>query len=251
MAAIQLLHNPHMEHKENLCKSGQIDSLSLCTNQAQVTSLAEIVKEDYPLSIIRAKNEQGVETIAAHIVSKINYYLNAVDLKHSMNEAQVLLCAKFIIEEHPHLPLKAMDLFFDDAIKGKFGHHYNKMDIPTLMSWLKKFENIYFDMVEEQAYVSHQSTKGDNANFVDIYEKHKAECSEDKPVPMPDSFAKKHLMSEQQKVREKIKYKLMEKHYHTIRESLKLQGYEGIELFNETDKLLEQMVTTELKNKQL
>ena len=64
-----------MEHKENLCKSGQTDSLSLCTNQAQVTSLAEIVKEDYPLSIIRAKNEQGVETLAAHIVSKINYYL--------------------------------------------------------------------------------------------------------------------------------------------------------------------------------
>lgn len=245
MEAIKL--RQHNQHMENLCKSGQTDSLSLCTNQAQVTSLAEIVKEDYPLSIIRAKNEQGVETLAAHIVSKINYYLNAVDLKHSMNEAQVLLCAKFIIEEYPHLPLKAMDLFFDDAIKGKFGHHYNKMDIPTLMSWLKKFENIYFDMVEEQAYVSHQSTKGDNVNYVDIYEKHKSECIEDEPVPMPDSFAKKHLKHEQQKMRERIKYKLMQEHYANIRESLKLQGYEGIELFNETDKLLELMVSNEIK----
>lgn len=242
-----------MEHMENLCKSGQTDSLSLCTNQAQVTSLAEIVKEDYPLSIIRAKNEQGVETLAAHIVSKINYYLNAVDLKHSMNEAQVLLCAKFIIEEHPHLPLKAMDLFFDDAIKGKFGHHYNKMDIPTLMSWLKKFENIYFDMVEEQAYQAHQSTKGDNANYVDVYEKHKTECSEeDKPVPIPEHIAKKHFAQrEQQKMRDKIKFQLMNEHYANIRESLKLQGYEGIELFNETDRLLELMVSNKMKEQQL
>jgi hypothetical protein len=145
------------------------------------------VKEDYPLSIIRAKNEQGVETLAAHIVSKINYYLNAVDLKHSMNEAQVLLCAKFIIEEHPHLPLKAMDMFFDDAIKGKFGHHYNKMDIPTLMQWLQKFENTYFDMVEEQAYQAHQSTKGDKVNFRALIEEHAGE----ELIPMPDNIARK------------------------------------------------------------
>lgn len=197
-----------MEHKESLCKSGQTDSLSLCTNQTQVTSLAEIVKEDYPLSIIRAKNEQGVETLAAHVVSKINYYLNAVDLKHSMNEAQVLLCAKFIIEEHPHLPLKAMDMFFDDAIKGKFGHHYNKMDIPTLMSWLKKFENTYFDMVEEQAYQAHQSTKGDNANFVDILNRN------DDAVPMPESLQRMLKLKREETQVEKIRSKVIKDNMH-------------------------------------
>lgn len=238
---------------EQPSENGAQHSLSLCTNQAQITSLATIVAEDYPNTIVRAQREQGIETLAAHIVGKINYYLDAVDLRNSMSEPQVLLCAKFMIEEHPHLPIKALDLFFDNAIKGKFGHHYNKMDIPTLMQWLQKFHRDYDEMVEEQAYQAHQSTKGDNANFVDIYEKHKAlECSEeDKPVPMPDSFAQKHLKSEQQKMREKIKYKLMQEHYANIRESLKLQGYEGVELFKETDKLLELMVSNEIKKHQL
>jgi hypothetical protein len=253
MAAIQLLHNPQVHMIDKHSENGvvQENSLSLINPAQQVTTLATIANEEYPLSIVRARREQGDEPLVKYIMDKINDYLDMVDLRSSMNPRQVLLASQLIVEKHPHLPIKALDVFFKDAVCGEFGHHYNRMDIPTLMSWLQKFENDYFNMVEEQAYVEHQSTKGDNANFVDIYEKHKAECSEDKPVPMPDSFAKKHLRSEQQKVREKIKYKLMEKHYHTIRESLKLQGYEGIELFNETDKLLEQMVTTELKNKQL
>lgn len=224
-----------MEHKESLCKSGQTDSLSLCTNQAQVTSLAEIVKEDYPLSIIRAKNEQGVETLAAHIVSKINYYLNAVDLKHSMNDAQVLLCAKFIIEEHLHLPLKAMDMFFDDAIKGKFGHHYNKMDIPTLMSWLKKFENTYFDMVEEQAYQSHQSTKGDNANFVDILNRN------DDAVPMPESLQRMLKLKREETQVEKIRSKVIKDNMHLF-SAMSLE---------DAEKVIEGIVNEQLKKTKL
>ena len=197
-----------MEHKESLCKSGQTDSLSLCTNQAQVTSLAEIVKEDYPVSIIRAKNEQGVETLAAHVISKINYYQDAAGIKNPMNEAQVLLCAKFMIDEHPHLPLKALDIFFDEAIKGNLGEHYNKMDIPTMLQWLKKFENTYFDMVDEQAFRAHQSTKGDNANFVDILNRN------DDAVPMPESLQRMLKLKREETQAEKIKSKVIKDNMH-------------------------------------
>ena len=229
----------------------QENSLSLINPAQQVTTLATIANEEYPLSIVRARREQGDEPLVKYIMDKINDYLEMVDLRSSMNPRQVLLASQLIVEKHPHLPIKALDVFFKDAVCGEFGHHYNRMDIPTLMSWLQRFENDYFNMVEEKAYVEHQSTKGDNVNYVDIYEKHKAECSEDKPVPMPDSFAKKHLKHEQQKMREKIKYQLMQEHYANIRESLKLQGYEGVELFKETDKLLELMVSNDIKKQQL
>jgi hemerythrin-like domain-containing protein len=211
MAAIQLIHNPHMEHKESLCKSGQTDSLSLCTNQAQVTSLAEIVKEDYPLSIIRAKNEQGVETLAAHVISKINYYQEAVGIKNPMNEAQVLLCAKFMIDEHPHLPLKALDIFFDEAIKGNLGEHYNKMDIPTMLQWLKKFENNYFDMVEEQAYAEHMSTKGDKG--IDLMALAKSKMQEE-CVPMPEEMQRRLHLKREETLADKIRAKVIKENSH-------------------------------------
>jgi hypothetical protein len=138
------------------------------------------------MSIIRAKNEQGVDTLAAHVVSKINYYQNAVGLNHPMNEAQVLLCAKFMIEKHPHLPLKALDIFFDEAVQGNLGHHYNRMDIPTMLQWLKKFENDYFDMVDEQAYAEHMSTKGDKG--IDLMALAKSREQAEEVVAMPDSL---------------------------------------------------------------
>lgn len=195
-----------MEHKESLCKSGQINSLSLCTNQAQVTSLAEIVKEDYPVSIIRAKNEQGVETLAAHVISKINYYQDAVGIKNPMTEAQVLLCAKFMIDEHPHLPLKALDIFFDEAIKGNLGEHYNKMDIPTMLQWLKKFENNYFDMVEEQAYAEHMSTKGDKG--IDLMALAKSKMQEE-CVPMPEEMQRRLHLKREETLADKIRAKVI------------------------------------------
>lgn len=201
-----------MEHKESLCKSGQTGSLSLCTNQAQVTSLAEIVKEDYPVSIIRAKNEQGVETLAAHVISKINYYQDAVGIKNPMNEAQVLLCAKFMIDEHPHLPLKALDIFFDEAIKGNLGEHYNKMDIPTMLQWLKKFENIYFDMVDEQAYAEHISTKGDKG--IDLMALVKSREQAEEVVAMPDSIKKKMHIKREETLAEKIRAQVIKENSH-------------------------------------
>lgn len=201
-----------MEHKESLCKSGQINSLSLCTNQAQVTSLAEIVKEEYPVSIIRAKNEQGVETLAAHVISKINYYQDAVGIKNPMNEAQVLLCAKFMIDEHPHLPLKALDIFFDEAIKGNLGEHYNKMDIPTMLQWLKKFENNYFDMVEEQAYAEHMSTKGDKG--IDLMALAKSKSQNEECVPMPEDMQRRLHLRREETLADKIRAKVIKENSH-------------------------------------
>lgn len=200
-----------MEHVESLCRNGQTDSLSLCTNQAQVTSLAEIVKEDYPISIIRAKNEQGVDTLAAHVVSKINYYQNAVGLNHPMNEAQVLLCAKFMIEKHPHLPLKALDIFFDEAIQGNLGHHYNRMDIPTMLQWLQKFENNYFDMVEEQAYAEHMSTKGDKG--IDLMALAKSKMQEE-CVPMPEEMQRRLHLKREETLADKIRAKVIKENSH-------------------------------------
>lgn len=212
MAAIQLIQHPHMEHVENLCRNGQTDSVSLCTNQAQVTSLAEIVKEDYPMSIIRAKNEQGVDTLAAHVVSKINYYQNAVGLNHPMNEAQVLLCAKFMIEKHPHLPIKALDIFFDEAIQGNLGHHYNRMDIPTMLQWLKKFENDYFDMVDEQAYAEHMSTKGDKG--IDLMALAKSKEQGEDIIAMPESLQRAMHLKREETLADKIRAKVIKENSH-------------------------------------
>lgn len=210
MAAIQLLHNPQVHMIDKHSENGvvQENSLSLINPAQQVTTLATIVNEEYPLSIVRARREQGDEPLVKYIMDKINDYLEMVDLRSSMNPRQVLLASQLIVEKHPHLPIKALDVFFKDAVCGEFGHHYNRMDIPTLMSWLQKFENDYFDMVEEQAYQAHQSTKGDNANFVDILNRN------DDAVPMPESLQRMLKLKREETQVEKIRSKVIKDNMH-------------------------------------
>lgn len=139
------------------------------------------------MSITRASREYGEDVVVKKVSAKLCEYLDMVNLRSTMNAMQIAITAKLIVERHPHLPIKAIGVFFEDAMCGKFGSHYGRMDVSIIMQWLKQFEDDYFNMVEEQAYVEHTSTKGDNANFVDILNRHKEECSGgDKPVPMPD-----------------------------------------------------------------
>lgn len=235
MAAIQLLHNPQVHMIDKYLENGvaQENSLSLINPAQQVTTLATIVNEEYPLSIVRARREQGDEPLVKYIMDKINDYLDMVDLRSSMNPKQVLLASQLIVEKHPHLPIKALDVFFKDAVCGEFGHHYNRMDIPTLMSWLQKFENDYFDMVDEQAYQAHQSTKGDNANFVDILNAHKEINEEGKPVPMPDHIVKRF---ENEKKRRQVADRIVKENQH-------LYSYMSVQ---EADEIIDSMVKCEL-----
>jgi hypothetical protein len=142
-------------------------------------------------------------------MDKINDYLEMVDLRNTMNPKQVLFAAQLITEKHPHFPLKAFDVFFKNAMCGEYGHHYNRMDIPTLMQWLQKFENEYFDMVEEQAYAEHQSTKGDKGiNLMAL-----AQSRHEDTVPMPDSLKVKWHIKREETLADKIRAKVIKENH--------------------------------------
>ena len=199
------------------------------------STLAEILNEDYPLSIIRAAREYGDDAIIKNISAKLCEYLDMVNLRSSMNAAQIAMAAKLIAQRHPHLPLKAIGVFFEDAMCGAFGPHYGRMDISVLMEWLQQFENSYFDMVEERAYQEHQSTKGDNENFVDIRQKHKAlEGDEDEPVPMPENMFARF---KQNKLRKEITDRVHRQNAH-LYSQMSVQ---------EADKIIDQLIQEELE----
>jgi hypothetical protein len=203
------------------------------------TTLACIVDEEYPLSIIRASREYGDDAVIKKISAKLCEYLDMVNLRSSMNAAQIAMAAKLIAQRHPHLPLKAIGVFFEDAMCCAFGPHYGRMDISVLMEWLQKFENSYFEIVEERAYQEHQSTKGDNANFVDILQKHKAlEGDEDKPVPMPE-----HMFVEykQKRLRKEIADRVHKQNAH-LYSQMSVQ---------EADRIIDQLIQDELKKNNL
>lgn len=202
------------------------------------TTLACIVDEEYPLSIIRASREYGDDVVIKKISAKLCEYLDMVNLRSSMNAAQIAMAAKLIAQRHPHLPLKAIGVFFEDAMCGKFGPHYGRMDISVLMEWLQQFENSYFEMVEEDAYQKHQSTKGDNENFVDIVAHHKALEAGEELIPMPENM---FVEFKQKILRKEITDRVHKQNAH-LYSRMSVQ---------EADRIIDQLIQDELKKNNL
>lgn len=193
-------------------ESGQQVTQTLSVISNKPATLADVVKEDYPKSIIRATQEGSIEKLVVHIVGLISDYVEAANIS-TMNDKQILIAAQLIVEKHPHLPVKLLDVFFKECLAGSFGTHYNHMDIPTLMQWLRKFENDYFDMVEEQAYAEHQSTKGDKGiDLRAIIESHKD--GDDEPVPMPESIEKAFHLKREATLADEIRARVIKENHH-------------------------------------
>lgn len=214
--------------------------LSICVakvSTSDICSVEDLVTAKDMTTVIQLK-AQGMEQETAMAVQlMLCEYLENISLRSSMTQKQIELCSRLMIEKHPHLPFpSAFNVFFMDALCKKFGDHYGRMDIPTLMGWLQQFEQNYFEQVEEQAYQEHVSTKGDNANFVDILQKHKAIAApEDEAVPMPDDFFKN--------LREKKRRKEIEERVH--KENMHLYSHMSVE---EADSIIDALIKNELSN---
>lgn len=214
--------------------------LSICVakvSTSDICSVEDLVTAKDMTTVIQLK-AQGMEQETAMAVQlMLCEYLENISLRSSMTQKQIELCSILMIEKHPHLPFpSAFNVFFMDALCKKFGDHYGRMDIPTLMGWLQQFEQNYFEQVEEQAYQEHVSTKGDNANFVDILQKHKALAApEDEAVPMPDDFFKN--------LREKKRRKEIEERVH--KENMHLYSHMSVE---EADSIIDALIKNELSN---
>jgi hypothetical protein len=213
---------------------------SICVakvSTSDICSVEDLVTAKDMTTVVQLK-AQGMEQETAMAVQlMLCEYLENISLRSSMTQKQIELCSRLMIEKHPHLPFpSAFNVFFMDALCKKFGDHYGRMDIPTLMGWLQQFEQNYFEQVEEQAYQEHVSTKGDNANFVDILQKHKALAApEDEAVPMPDDFFKN--------LREKKRRKEIEERVH--KENMHLYSHMSVE---EADSIIDALIKNELSN---
>lgn len=219
-------------------QDNQLSSICVAkVSTSDICSVEDLVTAKDMTTVIQLK-AQGMEQETAMAVQlMLCEYLENISLRSSMTQKQIELCSRLMIEKHPHLPFpSAFNVFFMDALCKKFGDHYGRMDIPTLMGWLQKFEQNYFEQVEEQAYQEHVSTKGDNANFVDILQKHKALAApEDEAVPMPDDFFKN--------LREKKRRKEIEERVH--KENMHLYSHMSVE---EADSIIDALIKNELSN---
>lgn len=176
-----------------------------------VARIEDVVADSNPTTICQVVLKGGQEDAAIMIKLALCDYLESLSLRSPMTEAQIDKVVHLIMKKHPHLPMTAIPLFFENAQCQQYGDHFGRMDVPTLMGWVQQFENEYFNMCDEQSYAEHQSTKGDKANYAEIIHAN----AQDKPVPMPESLERKlHIKSKEDDIIEEVRLRIIKENAH-------------------------------------
>lgn len=180
------------------------------SEQTAIYSVADLVKSNNSPNVIELVHRGERPSVVAMVQLALCEYLDTVSLRSTMNDMQIEKAANLMVDKHPHLPVQAFAIFFQDAMCNEFGPHYGRMDIPTLMGWIQKFEHDYFEQVEEKSYQEHFSTKGENANYAAII----AANAEDEAVPMPESLEKKLHLKRERTIADDIRHRVITANAH-------------------------------------
>lgn len=86
--------------------------------------------------IVGEMGEIHARAIVVILISEVVGFFNA---SNTMNDAQVAMTTDLIIEEYPYFKIDDLKLAFRNAMKGRYGEIYNRLDGSVIMGWLRQY----------------------------------------------------------------------------------------------------------------
>lgn len=80
--------------------------------------------------------ENHARAIVVILLSEVVDFFNA---SNTMNDSQVAITTDLIIEEYPYFKIDDLKLAFRNAMKGRYGEIYNRLDGSVIMGWLNQY----------------------------------------------------------------------------------------------------------------
>ena len=105
----------------------------------------------------------GQITARAAVSYLIADVLEFFNLKEIMSDWQVAMTVDFIIEEYPYLQTDDLVLCFRNAMKGRYGKLYNRIDGQIIMDWLRQYNCERIQAADQQSYNEHRAHLADTA----------------------------------------------------------------------------------------
>lgn len=107
--------------------------------------------------------ERGEAIARAVLVIILNDMLDFFNAGDDMNDTQVALTVDFILEEYPYMQADDITLCFRNAMKGKYGKLYNRIDGQIIMGWLREYNRERCTVASEQSYNEHKAHLSEEA----------------------------------------------------------------------------------------
>ena len=92
-------------------------------------------------SLATLGRERGEAIARAVLVIIMNDMLDFFNAGNDMKDTQVAMTVDFILEEYPYMQTDDITLCFRNAMKGKYGKLYNRIDGQIIMGWIKAYNS--------------------------------------------------------------------------------------------------------------
>lgn len=114
--------------------------------------------------------ENHVRAIVVILLSEVVDFFNA---SNTMNDSQVAVTTDLIIEEYPYFKIDDLKLAFRNAMKGRYGEIYNRLDGSVIMGWLKQYNRERSTRADSLSFNEHkQQTEEESSGlYYDDYRK--------------------------------------------------------------------------------
>ena len=139
-------------------------------------SIDEVFRSGMP-ALATISREQGEAKARAVLVLILSDALEFFNASETMNDRQVAVTVDLILEEYPYMQADDITLCFRNAMKGRYGKLYNRIDGQVIMGWLREYNRERCTLASEQSYNEHKARLSDEARPTDgiFYAEYRAE----------------------------------------------------------------------------
>lgn len=118
--------------------------------------------------VAKELGENHARAIVVILLSEVVGFYNA---SNTMNDAQVAITTDLIIEEYPYFKIDDLKLAFRNAMRGRYGEIYNRLDGSVVMGWLRQYNKERCAKADIESFNEHKriSEESDSGLFYDDY----------------------------------------------------------------------------------
>lgn len=152
-----------MENRKQIIKISENSSESLLVNNYlsnKIKTIDQARKAKVPTLAAMSRTLEdgkafGKEEVVRQIVKWLIELNEMMDLNKPMTNAQILMCARMIMEDYYYLKSTDLALFFTRIIKGEFGEMFEALSITKIMSWIAIYSDERMNIGAQEAKIQH------------------------------------------------------------------------------------------------
>lgn len=126
--------------------------------------VATLIRNKEIKNIAQVRNSIGEEATKAAVAVMVDDLQKSIQLTQPMTPFQIDVAAEIICREYYYLKLEELRLCFINAISGKYGKIYNRIDAAVICEWLSMYVNKRATVSERLNAIDQQSN-----NIYDVF----------------------------------------------------------------------------------